>query len=153
MTASRSAEQPLRTASSTSFRSGVGLGGELVGRSVVLGLEGLQNAAFSGLSDEEFQAAPTTPSAAPSPASAMSRGLLNPLPPMIGTSMPSSRAWVTSGIAASMRADTTSASASLSSAWVSSASKSVSAFEKVMVSAISTPSSSSAPRTPRSRTR
>ncbi len=103
-----------------------------------------RNAGFSGLSEEEFHAAPTTTPSAASPASAISRGLLNPLPPMIGTSMPSSRAWVTSGMAASIRAETTSASGSLSLAWVSSARKSVSAFEKVISSATSTPSSSSA---------
>ena len=58
--------------------------------------------------------------------------------------MPSSRAWVTSGIAASISAETTIASGSLSWAWVSRARKSVSALEKVIVSLTVTPSSSSA---------
>ena len=63
---------------------------------------------------------------------------------MIGTSMPSSRACVTSGMAASMRPDTTSASGCAAFASVSSARKSVSALEKVRVSTVSRPSSSSA---------
>ena len=98
---------------------------------------------FSGLSEAEFQAAPTTTPSAASPASCISCGLLNPLPPMIGTSSPTSRAWLTSGIAASIRPETTIASGSAPAASVSSGRKSVSLTEKVSVFETSTPSASS----------
>ena len=138
--ASRSAEQAERTAWSMSVSPAWAWAANWSGAALNFVWKSLMNPALSSLSEAEFQAAPTTTPSAASPASAMSFGLLKPLPPMMGMVMPSSRAWVTSGMAASIRPETTIASGFWPLAWVSSARKSVSALEKVIVSRICTPS-------------